>query len=212
LGGRPLIVYTFKAAQKSRLLDRILLSTDDEEIAELGRKYSIEVPFLRPVELAGDNTPALPVIQHAVRYLEETEGYRPDHIVILQPTSPLRQARHIDEALELLVSSGADSVVSVMEVPHQFNPLSVMRIVEGRLEPYIPQDKLILRRQDKPKVYARNGAAVYAIRYETVMIQNSLFGDDCRPYMMGPQESVDIDAISDLQYAAYLLQKSENEV
>lgn len=211
LCGRPLIVYTFEAAQQSRLLDRVVLSTDDEEIAEIGRQHGIEVPFIRPAALARDDTPALPVIQHAVRYLEETEGHRPSYIVILQPTSPLRQAHHIDEALELLIESGADSVVSVVEVPHQFSPLSVLHIIDGRLEPYISQEKLILRRQDKPKVYARNGAAVYAIRYETLMSRGSLFGDDCRPYIMGPEESVDIDTAADLQYASYLLQKHERK-
>lgn len=214
LCGRPLIVYTFEATQGSCLLDRVILSTDDEEIAMLGREYGIEVPFLRPADLARDDTPTLPAIQHAVRYLEETEDYQPSYVVILQPTSPLRQAHDIDEALELLVESGADSVVSVVEVPHNFNPVSVMRTAEdGRLEPYLqPESGWILRRQDKPVVYARNGAAIYAIKYTVLMEQNSLFGQRCMPYVMTPYESIDVDEQYDLELAEFLLQRRSRQL
>jgi CMP-N,N'-diacetyllegionaminic acid synthase len=207
LCGRPLIVYTFQAAKESRFLDRVLLSTDDEEIADVGRRHGIEVPFLRPAELARDDTPTLPVIQHAVEFLEEAEGYRSGYVVILQPTSPLRRGCHIDDALQLLAQSGADSVVSVVEVPHNFNPVSVMRIVEGRLKPFLDTGHPILRRQDKPRVYARNGPAVLAMTYETLMLKGDLFGEDCRPYIMPEEVSVDIDKPFDLELASLLLDR-----
>ncbi len=208
LCGKPLIVYTFEAAKASQRLDRVILSTDDEEIAILGQEHDIEVPFLRPSELAQDHTPTLPVIQHAVRYLKTKQEYRPDVIVLLQPTSPLRKAKHIDKAVDILFETGADSVVSVVEVPQNFNPMSVRRIVDGRLKPFHPQVKNVLRRQEKPQVYARNGAAVYAIRYETIIEKNSLFGEHCRPYMMVPEDSVDIDTYADIHYAIYLLKRN----
>lgn len=211
LCGKPLIEYTFDAAKRSNYLSRIILTTDDEEIALLGRQNGIEVPLMRPANLALDDTPTLPVIQHAVDYLEKTERYFPDIIVILQPTSPLRGSHHIDEAIELLINTGADSVVSVVEVPHQYNPVSLMKINDGKLVPFLEgEGTRILQRQDKPKVYARNGAAVYAVRYETLMQHNNLFGKDCRPLIMKSVESIDIDNIWDLKLVECILKESRN--
>lgn len=210
LCGRMLIEYTFNAAKKSRYLSRIVLTTDDQEIASLGKKSGIEVPFIRPARLASDDSPTLAAAQHAVAYLENSEGYHPDIVVLLQPTSPLRKSSHIDEAVELLISTGADSVVSVEEVPHRYNPCSVMRIKEGRLVTFLESEQTkIFRRQDKPKVYARNGAAVYAVRYETLMQHNSLFGENCRPLIMKPEESIDIDTLFDVKLAESLLGATE---
>jgi CMP-N-acetylneuraminic acid synthetase len=203
LAGRPLVAYTFDAARKSHSLTRIVLSTDDAEIAEYGRLHGIEV-CMRPSELAGDDTPAVPVVQHVISHLEGN-GYRSDIIVILQPTSPLRRAEHIDGAVQALISSGGDSVVTVVEVPHHFNPVSVMRIEDGRLVPFLAgHGTSVLRRQDKPRVYARNGAAVYAVRTDVIKA-GSLFGSDSRPYEMSPADSVDIDRPEDLVIAEALL-------
>jgi CMP-N-acetylneuraminic acid synthetase len=205
VAGAPLIHYTFCAARKSQRLTRIVLSTDDAEIAALARQAGLEVPFMRPAELAEDDTAMLPVIQHAVRALEG-EGYRPDVVVILQPTSPLRREEHIDAAIDLLLSTGADSVISVVEVPHQFNPISVMRIEGDRLVPFVPgEGTRVLRRHEKPRVYARNGAAVYAVRYSVLMSEGSLFGDNCRPLVMEREESIDVDDEFDLFVAGALL-------
>lgn len=209
LCGRGLIEYTFEAAKGSELLDRVVLSTDSEQIAAVARACGVEVPFMRPAELAGDDCPTLPVIRHAVEFLQREDDYRPDYIVILQPTSPLRTARHIDEALTLLIDSGADSVVSVIEVPHQFNPCSVMELQDDRLVPFMPDSEQYNLRQHKPVFYARNGAAVYAFRYETLFEKNSIYGDDCRPYFMSPDESVDIDEPLDLEIAELLLTRRE---
>jgi len=207
--GEPLIGWTCRAALGARLLTRTILSTDDPNIAAVARNYGIEVPFMRPAELAEDATPSLPVIQHAVAWVEAS-AFRPDAVVILQPTSPLRRAEHIDAAIDLLAATGADSVVTVVEVPHQFNPVSVMRIEEGRLVPFLgTQGMTVLRRQDKPRVYARNGAAVYAIRRD-ILMGGSLFGQDCRPLEMSPADSVDIDGPTDLVIAEALLRTRES--
>ncbi len=207
LAGRPLVAWTFQAARQSARLARTVCSTDDLEIAALAREAGIEVPFLRPAELAGDDTPSLPVAQHAVRALEQ-QGYRPDVVVLLQPTSPLRRAEHIDAAVDLLEASGADSIVSVVQVPHNFNPVSLLRLENGRLVPYLPGEGVrVLRRQDKPEVWARNGAAVYVTRRDVLMDEDSFFGRDCRPLVMPREESVDIDDETDLVVAAALLER-----
>jgi len=200
IGGRPLLAYTADAALGSRVLTRTVVSTDDEAIAAAARSLGLEVPFRRPATLAADNTPMLPVLQHA---LGEVGADAFDAVVLLQPTSPLRRSGHIDEAVRLLESSGADSVVSVLEVPHQFSPVSVMRLDEGRLHAYI-DGPTVTRRQDKPRVFARNGPAVLAVR-AGVLAGGSLYGEDVRALVMSAADSVDIDSAADVEYAAYLL-------
>lgn len=202
LGGRPLLAYTAEAALASRRLSRVVLSTDSERIAEAGRALGLEVPFLRPAALAADETPMLPVLQHALETLLAA-GMSVDAVVLLQPTSPLRRAGHIDAAIDLLDSSGADSVVSVVEVPHQYNPTSVMTLEGGRLRPYAGQPT-VTRRQDKPRVYARNGPAVLAVR-TPVLMGGSLYGTDTRPLVMSLHESLDIDEVWDLDLAERML-------
>jgi CMP-N-acetylneuraminic acid synthetase len=205
LAGRPLLAYTADAARASRRLARVILSTDDPAIADAGRALGLDVPFMRPGDLAADDTPMLPVLQHAVRELARG-GFDADVAVLLQPTSPLRRAEHIDAAVDLLESSGADSVVSVTEVPHQFNPVSVMALEDGRLTPFAAGPP-ILRRQDKPRVFARNGPAVLAVRV-TTLDRGSLYGEDCRALVMSAEESVDIDSAADLEYAEFLMTRA----
>lgn len=207
LAGRLLIEYTFDAAKGSKLIDRLILTTDDEEIAEVGRKNGIEIPFIRPKELAADDTPTLPVIKHAVDFMENEFKYMPDMIVILQPTAPLRKARHIDEALNLLINSDADSIVSVVEVPHQYNPYFIMEITDGKLSFYRKEGLNFTRRQDLPKTYSRNGA-VYAFRLKTLKEKNSIYGDKCLPYIMDFSESINIDSLDDLRIAELFIKKA----
>jgi CMP-N-acetylneuraminic acid synthetase len=199
---RPLLAYTADAARQSSRLTRTIVSTDDEEIAGAARALGLEVPFIRPASLAADDTPMLPVLQHAVEAMRAT-GFSPDAVVLLQPTSPARGSVHIDRAVTLLETSGADSVVSVTEVPHQFNPVSVMRLDGERLRPFL-DGAAPLRRQDKPAVLARNGPAVLAVR-TAVLEAGSLYGDDCRPLLMTAEESVDIDTPWDLSLAEFVL-------
>ena len=211
LNGRPILAYTAMAARNSRLLDRTILSSNDPEIMEVARQLGIDTPFTRPEELARDDTPALPVIQHAVRFMEAEESYRADVIVLLQPTSPLRTEKHIDEALDIFLASKADSLVSVVEVPHSFNPYSVMRLREGRLEPFLEYDERRNLRQQKPEFYARNGAAIYVMTRECLLEKNSLYGDFILPYFMKKEDSIDIDDAWDLMMCEFLLHGMEKE-
>lgn len=207
LAGRPMLAFTCEAATTSRRLTRVVASTDDADIAGCAREHGVEVPFMRPAALADDAAPTLPVVRHLLDELLRRESYQPDVVVILQPTSPLRRAGHIDAAVDTLEATGADSVVSVVEVPHQYNPVSVLTIADGRLAPFLDDPRTaILRRQDKPVVYARNGAAVYAVTRGTVE-RGSLFGADCRPLIMSAEDSVDVDGELDLLLAEILIRR-----
>jgi|SRR2546422_996165 len=207
LAGRPLLAYTCEAALASRQVTRVLVSTDDEEIAAVGRAYGAEVPFHRPTELARADTPSLPVVQHAVHWLIEHDGWDPDVVVLLQPTSPLRRARHIDEALDCMAQADADTVVSVVPVPHRFSPYAVLRMRDGYLvnfcEDPVPFDRF--RRQEMPPLYARNGPAILATRTRVLFESQSFFGRRVLPYVMSDEDSVDIDARFDLGLAEWLL-------
>lgn len=207
LANRPMLAYTAEAALKSQKLSRYVLSTEDKEIACVGRDMGIEVPFLRPGDLAQDDTPGIDVIQHVVRELVKTEGYQPDAVMILQPTSPLRTWRHIDEAIALYCNSDADSLVSIVETPHQYNPYSVMQIEGGYLNAFLDYPERNNLRQKKPIFYARNGAAIYIVDINVLMKQNTLFGDKLIPYKMDKRSSIDIDDMLDLKIAECLLEK-----
>ena len=205
LCGKPLIAYTIQAARRSKYLTRAILTSDSDEIIRLSRKYGLEVPFVRPGELARDDTPTFPVIKHTVQWMEEQEDYRPDYIVLLQPTSPLRTTKHIDEAVEKLIHSDADSIVSVVKVPHRYNPFSVMEMKGEYLKPYLEYDEQKNLRQVKPTFYARNGAAIYAFTYECLMKKNSIYGEKVLPYEMSREESIDVDDMLDLRTCEMLL-------
>lgn len=207
LAGKPLIAWTIDAARAARSLDRIIVSTDDDEIATVARSLGAEV-IMRPHELSQDKTPTLPVLQHVLSALAESQKYSPDSVMTLQPTSPLRTARHIDEAADLFSrDANADSLVSTISVPHIFHPLSVMRCdVDGYLRPFI-EGNMPLRRQDKQGVVARNGAAIYITR--THRLTDYVFGGRLIGYSMDPAESVDIDSIDDMVEAERLLRSRQ---
>lgn len=204
VAGRPLLAYTADAARGSRRLTKVVLSTDASDIAAVGRAAGLDVPFVRPAELAQDDTPMLPVLQHAWQAVAAA-GFRADAVVLLQPTSPLRRAEHIDAAIELLETSGADTIVSVVEVPHQYSPASVMRLDDGRLVPFAP-GPMVTRRQDKPRVFARNGPAVLAVR-AALLAGSTLYGPDTRPLVMSAADSLDVDDAWDLELAEYVLSR-----
>lgn len=201
LDGKPLIHYTIKEALKSKYLGRTIVSTEDEEIAQISRECGAEV-ISRPSELAQDDTPSLPVFQHVIEYLDKTENFSPDIIVVLQPTSPLRLAEDIDNAIQKLLETACDSVVSVCEVEHP--PLWMYTIEYDKLKPLIESRDKIIRRQDAPKVYRPNGA-VYVTHRDTIVKENRLIGNDTRPYIMSPMRSIDIDAELDFKLAELLM-------
>jgi len=192
--GRPLIGYTISAALRSTKVDRVIVSSDDPEIQSLSVRLGAESPFLRPAVLATDSAPTLPVIEHALTYLFQSEGYRPSAIVTLQPTSPMRNERHIDQAIDLYLNNNTDSVVSVVQVPHNMTPQSIMLLNRsGYLLPYLDDKNSTTRRQDKALFAARNGAAIYVSSYESIINHGSLFGSTTLPYFMSKIYSVDID-------------------
>jgi len=203
LAGRPLVARTADVARASAVIDRLVLSTDTEEIAAIGRQAGVEVPFLRPAALAAGDTPMLDVIRHALAMLA-AGGWRPEFVVLLQPTSPLRTAGHVREALRLLRESGADSVVTVVELPRHHSPDYVMRIDGGRLRPFLPEGERITRRQDARPAYAREGT-VYAFRRDTLDRFGSIYGDDSRPLLVDARESLSIDTPEDWAAAETIL-------
>ena len=205
--GKPLLAYTCEAALASRMLDRTILSTDDPEIAELGRRYGVEVPFLRAKDLAGGSAMMLPVVQDVLRRLDPT-GAEVRAIVLLQPTSPLRTARHIDEAVEIFVSHCPDSVVSVVPVPHIFHPQKLYKPGADGLIPYLDGQVPAVGHRDLPVAYARNGPAVLVIHADTIRA-GSLYGTASLPYEMVAEESVDIDTPLDFAFAEFLLKRTK---
>lgn len=214
LAGRPLLSYTCDAALGCRALSRVILSTDDEEIARAGRACGVETPFLRPDWLGRDETPSVAVAQHAIRWLMMHEGWHTHILVLLQPTSPLRRSEHVTEALEVLHQQAADTVVSVVKLPHRFSPFSIMQLRDDRLVEFwqeaVPFDRL--RRQALPDLYARNGPAVLVSRSDVVLNQDSFYGKHVVPYVMTDLDSVDIDTQSDLRLAECLMAQGTREV
>jgi CMP-N-acetylneuraminic acid synthetase len=197
VAGRPLLAWTIDAARASSRLTRVCVSTDSDDIAEVARGLGAEV-LARPAPLAADDTPMLQVIRHA---LDELGGC--EVLVLLQPTSPLRRAEHVDGAIDLLLESGADAVVSVTPVPHRFDPGSLMRLEGGRLVALDPDAPGL--RQQKPTLYARNGPAVLALRADRLESGAGLYAGDVRPYVMDERDSLDVDGPFELELARLLL-------
>lgn len=204
LCGKPLLQYTAEAALAARRLARVIITTDDEAIAAVARRCGIEVPFLRPAELSRDDTPSVPVVQHAVRFLQQ-QGETYDAILLLQPTNPLRQASDIDGAIELLERTGADSVISFVDVGEK-HPARMKFIAEdGRVtDPPFAEQFEGQRRQDLPKLYLREGS-IYLTRTSILMEQASLKGHDCRAWIMPKERACAIDEPFDLFLAEQLL-------
>ncbi len=200
---KPLIAYTIEAGLASKYLDRLVISTDSLAIAKIAEGYGLKVPFLRPKELARDDVPVIAALQHALNYLEKNEEIELEVVVILQPTTPLRQSWHIDAAIEKLFNTNADSVVTVCEVEH--HPLFVMkRLVDDRVFPFFPTEKRYFRRQDLPPVYRLNGG-VYVTKRDIIMNQNTVLGEDTRAIIMDQIYSVDIDTEIDFKTAEAML-------
>jgi CMP-N-acetylneuraminic acid synthetase len=195
LGGRPLLAYAASAASASGVVDRLVLSTDSAAIAEEGRRLGLEVPFVRPAELAGDDTPMVPVVEHAVASLERA-GWSPEVIVLLQPTSPLRTPEHVRKAVEQLRDSKADSVVTVVELPRHHSPDYVMRIEDERLVPFLSEGARVTRRQDARPAFVRDGT-VYAFWRRTLQATGTIYGAVCKPFILSARESMTLDTPDD---------------
>jgi CMP-N-acetylneuraminic acid synthetase len=200
--GKPLIAYIIETALKVKELDRVIVSTEDKEIAEIAKKYGAEVPFLRLKELARDETPTLPVLQHAVKYLEDKENYRPDIVVLLYVTSPLLKHERVSEAIRMLKEADFNSVLSVVEDRGHY-------WVEKddsyeRLHP-----KVLKNRQFTKPLLKENGA-IYLCKRDLLMKKNTVVGGKIGFLKMQKEESVDIDEPIDFEIAEFLMRAREN--
>lgn len=204
LEGKPLIAWTIEEAKKSKYIDRLVLSSEDQEIIEVAKSYGCKVPFVRPAELAQDDTPGIDPVLHA---LEQLPGY--DIVVLLQPTSPLRTVQDIDGGLDFFEKHQASSCVSVSEVsksPYWMYKLDDNLVLQRLLE----KDQMITRRQDLPKVYVPNGA-LYAIKVDYLVNYKSFYTHGTLGFVMPRERSYDIDDEMDFIVCETLLERKLNE-
>jgi N-acylneuraminate cytidylyltransferase len=205
MAGKPLIAYTIEDALKSNSLTNVIVSTDDENIADVSRKHGAEV-IKRPDALAKDETATIDVIFHVLEDLE-VKNLQPDIVILLQLTSPLRSIGDIDEAIKLFKCSDCDSVVSVCEMEH--SPYWSFNIEGEYLEPIFGSIYLRMRRQDLPTAFLPNGA-IYISTPQSLKNNASFYTDKTIPFLMPPQRSVDIDSELDFMLAELLIEKYKN--
>jgi len=204
LGGKPLIQYTIESAQKSRNLNKIMVSTNDEEIAAISEKLGMNVPELRPNRLASDTSPTIDTVLYTLQYYERN-GELFDAVCLLQPTSPFRDEGSIDTAIEIFKNTDADSLVSVSKVPHEYNPHWVFEPdPEGKfLQIATGEAEIITRRQALPNAYYRNGS-IYLVKTSVVLEQHSLYGKNISFIEMDARYLVNIDTMEDWGRAEHL--------
>lgn len=200
LCGRPLIYYTIREAFKSKYISKTIVSTEDEKISEISNEYNAEV-IKRPLHLAEDETPTIDVIFHVLQILK-TKKFKPKVVVLLQPTSPLRNAQDIDNAMELFIKSDCESVVSVCKTEHSI--YWSFKIDNGYLQSIFEGNYLKMRRQDLPKIYRPNGA-IYISTPEMLRKYNSFYCSKIIPNVMPPERSLDIDDEIDFMLAELLM-------
>jgi N-acylneuraminate cytidylyltransferase/CMP-N,N'-diacetyllegionaminic acid synthase len=202
LGALSLIGHAVASARESRRLHRFIVSTDSPAMADEARRHGAEAPFLRPADLASDEAGMVPVLQHAVRWLEASAGVRPDFVVTLQPTSPFRVGDDIDRTIDKVVSTGADSAQTVTEA--SYHPFFMKTLDGDRTVALFHEGHTYVRRQDAPAVYQPSGA-VYVTRYATLMDKGRVLGDDNRAIVMGFEASANIDTEWDFMLAELIL-------
>jgi len=206
LNGKPLVAWTVEAGLKSKYIDRLMVSTDSIEIAEISKKYGAEIPFIRSVELASDTTTTTDVVIHTINYYKTILNKSFDFIILLQPTSPLRNSLDIDSAIEFLINKAADSIISVSVC--EYSPLWSNTLSDNlSMKNFINEDLLNKRSQDLPQYYRLNGAificnTVKFIEEKTFFLKDNLFA-----YILGINKSIDIDTKDDFDFAKYLLSK-----
>lgn len=208
LGGRPLVAHVIEAALSSELLDKVIVSSDDEPVLEIAEAYQEGLALRRPEALAADDSLAIDYVRHALSVLEgEEERPRFGTVVILQPTSPFTRAEDIDATLRLLQESGADSAVSVAEIQFDHHPVKLKTMQGSRLMPYLEEERGRMAHHQLPSVYVRNGS-VYASRRK-VIESGQVIGEDCRGHVMPRERSVDINDDLDYQFAQFLYAQSK---
>jgi CMP-N,N'-diacetyllegionaminic acid synthase len=204
LGPLSLLGHAVASARESATLSRFVVSTSSAEIAEEARRHGAEPPFVRPADLATDHAPMVPVLQHAVRWLEATEGIGADVVVTLQPTSPFRTGADIDRVVQRLLEADSDSAQTVTSAC--YHPFFMMTLDGHRAIPLFPEGHKLPQRRDAPQAYQPSGA-VYATRYDVLMKQGRITGDDNRAIVMGFEASINIDTEWDFKLAELILQE-----
>lgn len=202
LNGKPLMAYTIEAAIKSKIFDSIILSTNSEEYAEIGRSYGAEIPFIRSSSLSKDNTSTIDVITNVLETLESV-GKKYDYFILLQPTSPLRSEKNILESIEILFDKNANSVISICELDHPSN--INIKIKEDNTLDF--EESNNIRRQAMKKEYRINGA-IYICEIKYFMKYKNFYKEKAYPYIMDKESSIDIDYIYDFKYAEYLIKSN----
>lgn len=204
LAGKPLIAWTIEEAKKSKYITRLILSSEDKEIIEVAKKYGCEVPFVRPIELAQDNTPGIEPVLHAI---EKCPGY--DYVLLLQPTSPLRTVEDIDGCIEFLLNKKLDFCVSVTEA--EKSPYWMYKIDnDGQMNLLIEQEELVYRRQDLPPVYMLNGA-IYIAKVEKLLEEKSFLTQNTKAFIMCRENSFDIDTELDFLICEQIIKRREKD-
>lgn len=206
--GKPLIGYAIEAIKKSNYVDRIVVSTDDRKIAAISQRHGAETPFLRPAELASDTVPTLPAFQHAVKYFETNMGFRPDIVVIVQPTSPLVRSEDVDGAIEKMVKTKTNSCFTVCEISQRPEWMYYLDNNKPRL--FLPNRWENKRSQDLPKLGIINGS-VYVVNYETLMKKNKVRDKNTSIYIVPKERSVDIDDLLDFELAEFLMSRQNGK-
>lgn len=207
LGGKPLIEYTYQIAKKSKIFDRIILTTESKKITKTAKKIGMEVPFIRPKELALDETPMIDVIKHSINNLTINKK-KPKYYCILQPTSPFRDINELKKAYAYFTKNKCDSVVSVEEVPEHYSPFFTMKIKKNKLEHYLPKGLNISRRQDVDQAYIRSGCFYFA-KTSILIKNNSIYGKVSRPWIVDNKNLVNLDTKEDWQRAVNIIERKK---
>lgn len=209
LQGKALICYSIEAGLSCPLIDQVVVSTEDEEIATISKKAGASVPFIRPAVLASDHSPSIDTVIHALHFFEQKNLFF-DAICLLQPTVPFRSITDIQGAITHFISSKADSLITVRKVPHTYNPHWVYEQDEknGFLKMPHGQKNIISRRQDLPTVFHRDGA-LYITKTSVILDKKSLYGETISHYIMQQSPDINIDTIEDWNKAEYFI-KSNN--
>lgn len=199
LGGKPLVAWAIELGRGVATIDRLVVSSDDDEVLTIAAGYDAALPLRRPAELAGDTSPAIDYVRHALA----AAGDGADAICILQPTSPLTVPSDVEATLALLAASGAESAVTVVKLDHAIHPAKLKTLAGDRLLPYLEDEAGRMAEHELPALYVRNGA-VYATRRD-VLARGRILGDDCRAHVMPRARSIDINDELDLRFAEFLL-------
>lgn len=211
LAGKPLISYTIEEALKSNYIDRLILSTDDKKIVKVAKDYEVEIPFMRPEELATDEANGNDAIKHILNFLNKNQNYKPNYLINLQPTSPLRSSKDIDKAIRVFFEkeNKFNSLISVCEAFE--NPYWMHTIEEDCLTPLMESFDNFTRRQELPKVYQPNGA-IYLSTYKNFLKFNTFYTDTVYPYVMDKEKSIDIDDDLDWKLAEILMEEKYDKL